>query len=120
MALRALRGATTLDADTREDMTSRVVELLETMFERNDIAHDDVVSVIFTATADLTAMFPAEAARKLGIADIPLMCAAEIDVDGATQRCVRVMMHLESSRTASDMRHVYLRGAKGLRDDLPE
>jgi chorismate mutase len=90
------------------------------MFERNDISHDDVVSVLFTATADLTAMFPAEAARKFGIADIPLMCAAEIDVEGATPSCVRVMMHLESSRKARDMRHVYLHGAKGLRDDLPE
>ena len=119
MALRALRGATTVDDDTREDIHAAVIELLGEMCARNEVDHDDVVSILFTATDDLHAAFPAAGARQIGFGDVPLLCARELEIDGATARCVRVLMHLESNRSRAELRHVYLRGAVGLRDDLP-
>ena len=119
VAVRALRGATTVDADTAERLTERVMVLLEAMLERNGAHHDDLVSIVFTATDDLHSAFPAAAARKLGLGDVPLLCARELDVVDGTPRCVRVLMHLLTDRSRSDLRHVYLEGAKGLRDDLP-
>ncbi len=118
-AVRALRGATTLDADTTEEMEKRVQELLREMLDRNGIEHDDIISIVFTATDDVHSMFPATAARGMGLGDLPLLCARELSIDGATPRCVRILMHLTTERTASDLRHVYLEGAKGLNDDLP-
>jgi len=118
-AVRALRGATTLDVDTEEHMTERVVALLETMFDRNGLHHDDLISILFTATDDLHCTFPATAARKVGLGDVPLICARELDVDGGAARCVRVMMHLYTDRSRAELHHVYLEGAKHLRDDLP-
>ena len=117
-AVRALRGATTLDADTREQMEERVQTLLREMLERNAVHHDDIVSIVFTATDDLHAMFPATAARPLGLGDLPLLCARELDIDGATPRCVRVLMHIVSERVPQDLRHVYLENAQGLNDEL--
>lgn len=117
--VRALRGATTLDADTEEQINARVQELIGEMLTRNGIDKDDIISIIFTATDDLRATFPATAARAAGLGDIPLLCARELDVTGGTPRCVRVLMHLTTDRQRSDLRHVYLEGAKGLRDDLP-
>jgi chorismate mutase len=119
LALRALRGATTVDVDEKEHLFQRVVTLLETMFDRNDIDHDDVISVIFTATGDIHSAFPAEAARKLGLGDVPLLCAQELAIEGSTPRCVRVLMHLTTERPRAELHHVYLEGARGLRDDLP-
>jgi chorismate mutase len=118
-ALRALRGATTVDVDEKEHLFERVITLLEQLFDRNDIDHDDVVSIIFTATDDVHSAFPAEAARKFGLGDVPLLCAREIDVEGATPRCIRVLVHLTTDRRRDELRHVYLEGARGLRDDLP-
>jgi chorismate mutase len=118
-AVRALRGATTLDVDTEEHMTERVVALLETLFDRNELHHDDLISILFTATGDLHATFPAAAARKVGLGDVPLICARELDVEGGTPRCVRVMVHLYTDRSRAELHHVYLEGAKHLRDDLP-
>lgn len=117
--LRALRGATTCGADTAEEVAAATQELLLALLERNDLSHDDLVSVIFTATPDLTAMFPATAARAVGFGDVPLLCATEIDVPGAMPRCLRVLVHAYSDRAPRDLRHVYLRGAQSLRDDLP-
>lgn len=119
-SLVALRGATTLDVDDEPHMVERVTALLTEMMERNVVGHDDLVSVFFTATDDVHCGFPALAARRMGLGDVPLMCARELDVDGGTPRCVRVMMHLNSERSRAEMRHVYLEGARGLRDDLPE
>ncbi len=116
----ALRGATTLDIDDEPHMVERVTELLTEMLGRNAVDHDDLVSIIFTATDDLHCGFPALAARRMGLGDVPLLCARELEVDGSTPRCVRVMMHLNSDKKRSEMRHVYLEGARGLRDDLPE
>jgi chorismate mutase len=117
--LRALRGATTLDVDTAEHMHARVQALLREMLDRNGVQHDDLVSILFTATDDLHSMFPAAAARAIGLGDVPLICARELDVEGGTPRCVRVMMHLTTEHGRGDLRHVYLEGAKALRDDLP-
>ncbi len=119
-ALRALRGATTVDQDEESHVHERVITLLEEMCARNEVHHDDVVSILFTATDDLHATFPATGARKMGLGDVPLICARELDVHGATPRCVRVMMHLHTERSRSDLHHIYLHGAVGLRDDLPE
>jgi chorismate mutase len=79
-----------------------------------------VVSILFTATDDLHATFPAAGARKAGFGDVPLICARELDVHGATPRCLRVMMHLYTERSRTDLHHIYLHGAVALRDDLPE
>ena len=117
---RALRGATTVDEDTEQQVTERVTALLEQMFERNDIRHDDVVSVLFTATDDIHSVFPATAARKVGLGDMPLICARELDITGATPLCIRIMMHFMTEKSRTDLRHVYLAGAATLRDDLPE
>lgn len=118
-ALRALRGATTFDLDEERHVHDRVIELLGAMCERNDVHHDDVVSILFTATDDLHSTFPATAARAVGFGDVPLICAQELDILGATPRCIRVLMHLTTDRARADLRHVYLHGAVGLRDDLP-
>ena len=118
-AVRALRGATTLDVDTEEHMTERVVALLEAMFDRNGLQHDDLISILFTATDDLHSTVPATAARKVGLGDVPLICARELDVEGGTERCVRVMMHLTTELSRAELHPVYLEGAKHLRDDLP-
>ena len=118
-ALRALRGATTVDRDEETHVHERVIALLEAMCERNGVDHDDIVSLLFTATDDLHATFPAVGARKMGMGDVPLICARELDVVGGTPRCIRVLMHLTTERTRSELRHVYLEGAVSLRDDLP-
>ena len=119
MALRALRGATTLDADTKEQVIERTAELIRAMLERNGVAHDDLISVIFTATPDIRSEFPAAAARSIGISDVPLLCAQELDITGAVGMCIRILMHLDSDRPREDLRHVYLGGAEPLRTDLP-
>lgn len=118
--LRALRGATTVGSDDADAIVAATKELLTAMLDRNDVAPDDLVSVIFTATADVTAEFPAAAARALGIAHVPLLCAQEIVVPGDVERCIRVLMHLYSDRDYASLRHVYLGEARQLRTDLPE
>jgi chorismate mutase len=118
-AVRALRGATTVDVDETDHLFERVIALLEALFERNEIEHDDLISVLFTATDDIHSAFPALAARKFGLGDVPLMCARELDIDGGTPRCIRVMIHLHTDKGRDQLHHVYLEGARGLRDDLP-
>lgn len=120
LAVRALRGATTIDTDTADEVRARTIALLEQMLERNGVEHDDIISVLFTATDDIHSMFPASAARDIGFGDIPLICARELDITDATPRCIRVLLHLTTTRSRSELRHVYLEGASGLRDDLPE
>jgi len=117
--MRALRGATTVDVDEKDHLFERVITLFEALFDRNDIDHDDIVSVIITATDDVHSAFPAEAARKFGLGDVPLLCARELDVVGATPRCIRVLVHLYTERSRAELHHVYLEGARSLRDDLP-
>ncbi|HEX9969894.1 MAG TPA: chorismate mutase [Acidimicrobiales bacterium] len=119
-AVRALRGATTVDADTAEQVNERVQALVEAMLERNEVSKDDLISVVFTATDDIHSVFPAAAARAIGLGDVPLLCARELDIEGATPLCIRVLMHLSTERSRAELHHVYLEGARGLRDDLPE
>jgi chorismate mutase len=118
-AVRALRGATTVDEDTPDQITERVQTLVREMLDRNDVDKEDLISVIFTATSDLTSIFPATAARGIGLGDVPLLCATELAVREGTPRCIRVLMHLWTERPRAELRHVYLEGARGLRDDLP-
>jgi chorismate mutase len=118
-AVRALRGATTVEADTDEAITKAVQTLIGEMLARNDVAHEDLISVLFTATDDLTATFPATPARLMGLGDVPLLSARELSVPRGTPRCIRVLMHLATERPRSELRHVYLEGAVGLNDDLP-
>ena len=119
-AVRALRGATTVDEDTVEQVNERTQALVRQMLERNGVDHDDLISILFTATDDIHSVFPAAAARALGLGDVPLICARELDITNGTARCIRVMMHLTTERTRAELHHVYLEGARGLRDDLPE
>jgi chorismate mutase len=109
-----------LQADDAAEMADAVVELLTTMLERNSLATDDLVSVIFTSTPDLRSTFPAAAARTLNIGDVPLICAQELDIEGALPRVVRVMLHAQLDRPRSEVTHVYLRGAEVLRQDLAQ
>ena len=101
-------------------MTAAVVELVSAMLETNGVTVDDAISVIFTATPDLTCAFPAAAARDLGFTDVPLLCASEIAVVGALARVVRVLMHVETDRPRGAIQHIYLRGAEVLRQDLAQ
>lgn len=118
----AVRGATTLDSDTREEVLARTADLLATLMERNGLTTDDVVSLLFTATEDISSEFPAAAVREAGISDVPMLCARELDIDGGSNipLCVRVMAHVHTDRPRAELHHAYLRGARQLRSDLPE
>jgi chorismate mutase len=118
----ALRGATTLEADTRDQVLARTTELLATMLERNDLGSADLVSLIFTATDDIHSEFPAAAVRAAGISDVPMLCARELPIDGPSNipLCIRVMAHVYTGRNRAELRHAYLHGASQLRSDLPE
>lgn len=118
-SVRALRGATRVDADTREQVTERVQTLVTTMLERYGVDHDDLISIVFTATDDIHSMFPAEAARGLGLADVPLLCAQELTIDAKPSHCIRVLIHLNTERSRAELRPVLLEGTEVLRDDLP-
>lgn len=118
--LLALRGAITCEVDTVDEIDRKTQWLVREMMERNRIEHDDLVSILFTATDDLHSKFPATAARGLGLGDVPLMCARELDVVDGMPRCIRVMMHFYGERVRGELHHVYLEGARVLRDDLPE
>jgi chorismate mutase len=120
MTVRAIRGAIQIEADEREAILEGTAELVLEVMARNDLTTDDVISVLFTATPDLTAEFPALAARKIGFHDVPLICASEIAVPGAMPRVVRLMAHVETDRPHSEIQHVYLRGAVALRLDIAQ
>lgn len=120
MPVRAIRGATQLQQDDATQMHDAVVELIQAILKRNDLATDDLISAIFTSTPDLVCGFPAAAARGIGLGDVPLICAQEIDVPDALPKVVRVMIHAELDRSRSQVQHVYLRGAEVLRQDLAQ
>lgn len=120
MAVRALRGATKLQADDISEMREAVVELLQELFARNGVDPSELISVLFTSTPDLTCGFPAAAARELPLGDVPLMCASELNIPGALPMVVRVLVHMETSRRRDELSHVYLRGAEVLRLDLAQ
>ena len=118
LAMRALRGATTVERDEPLLIREAVHELLDAMLNDNDLGSMNIVSVVFTATPDLVSEFPAHAARLYGWTNIPLLCAQELPVDGALKRCVRVLIHVESTKARHELKHVYLRAAVLLRQDL--
>lgn len=115
---RAIRGATTVDRDTPDQIRHATRELLEAIVSRNGITSADVISAIFTVTHDLTSEFPAHAARELGWLDVPLLCTLEIPVPGSLPKCIRVLLHVESCAPRAEIRHVYLHDARSLRPDL--
>ncbi|MDA8369889.1 MAG: chorismate mutase [Nocardiopsaceae bacterium] len=120
MAVRAIRGAVQVDADERGLVLEATAELVSEVVRRNELSTDDVISVLFTATPDLTSEFPALAARELGFTDVPLMCATEIAVPRALPRVVRLMAHVETDKARDELQHVYLRGAQALRLDIAQ
>ena len=117
--LRALRGAVTVPEDTPEAVASQVETLLRESFARNGVAAEDLVSIIFTATDDIRSVFPAQVAReRLGLADVPLLCARELNIDGALPSVIRMLVHFYSDRARDEVEHVYLGAATALRPDL--
>jgi len=118
MWCRGIRGATTVDGDTVDDILRESKELLQEMIDANGIRPEDVACAIFTTTPDLNAAFPATAARQLGWTDVPLMCSKEIDVPGSLKGCIRILILYNTEKSADDIVHVYSKGASDLRSDL--
>ncbi len=118
MMVRGIRGATTVAENSREAILEAAAELLNEVVRLNAIEHDHVASIMFTATQDLNAEFPAVAARQLGWTDVALECMPEMNVPGSLQRCLRILMHVNTTRGPRELAHVYLRGARALRPDL--
>jgi chorismate mutase len=114
---RGVRGATTVEHNTREAILRGTRELLTQMIEANDIHPDDVASAIFTTTPDLTAEYPALAARQLGWHDVALLCTHEMAVPHGLKHCIRVLLHWNTEKLASEIQHVYIKGAVNLRPD---
>ena len=117
---RGVRGATTVKENSREAILSATRELLTQLIEANDIQADDVASAIFTTTADLTSEYPALAARQLGWHDVALLCAQEINVPNSINHCIRILLHWNTEKLASEIRHIYIKGAVNLRPDRAE
>jgi chorismate mutase len=116
--VRAIRGATTIDGDTPDAIRAGTQALISTIIARNDLVTDDLVSVIFTTTPDITTAFPSSAARALGLGDVPLLGCQEIAVPGAVTHCIRALVTCYTQRSKSEIAHVYLEGARVLRPDL--
>jgi chorismate mutase len=118
MSVRAIRGAIQIPENTRDAILAGTSELVREVIDRNGLTGADLISVLFTATEDLDAEFPAYAARLLGLSDVPLMCAREIPVPGAMPRVLRLLAHVETALSRAEIRHAYLAGAAALRTDL--
>ncbi|MFN2465103.1 MAG: chorismate mutase [Candidatus Dormibacteria bacterium] len=124
MAVRGIRGATTVDNDSADEIISATRELVIQLIEANDIHPDDIAGAWFTTTRDVHAEFPAIAARQLGWTEVPLLCGHEMEVDRdnprSISRCIRVLVMINTEKPASAMRFVYLRGAAAIKQDLDE
>ena len=119
MAVRGIRGATTVEQNVPAEILSATRELLQELLSANGLSsYEEIVSAIFTTTTDVNAVFPAEAARALGMSQVPLLCASEIAVPGSMPRCIRILLHVNSDQPQSAMKHIYLRDAKRLRPDM--
>jgi chorismate mutase len=118
MYCRGIRGATTVEQNDREEILTATKELLELIIEKNDLHKEDVASAIFTVTDDLDADFPALAARALGWTEVALICTREIPVPNSLGKCIRILLHVNTERSASEMQHVYIRGAVTLRPNF--
>lgn len=118
MLVRGIRGATTVEANTKEAILEAAAELLSAIVDANQVQHDHVASIIFSTSPDLNAEFPAVAARTLGWTDVALMCGHEMGVPGSLPKCLRILMHVNTEQGLQDIKHIYLRGARALRPDL--
>ncbi|MEN6390537.1 MAG: chorismate mutase [Syntrophomonas sp.] len=118
MTLRGIRGAITISEDREDEIWSSTRELLQAMQEQNGFAAENIASVFFSVTPDINSAFPAVAARDMGWDRVPLMCFQEIDVPGAVGLCIRILIHINTSREQDEIKHVYLRDARNLRTDL--
>ncbi len=118
MRCRGVRGATTVDTDSRDEILTATRQMLALMIRSNDIDPLDVGSAIFTTTEDLNAEFPALAARQLGWLDVPLICTHEINVPGSLQKCIRVLLHWNTDKPQDEIHHIYIKEARRLRPDL--
>ena len=119
MLVRGIRGATTVDGDEPAQVTEATRELLEQILERNGIQDfGSIASAIFTTSDDVCSTFPAEAARAIGMSKVPLLCAREIPVPGSMERCIRILLHINTEKSQDEIVHVYLREAKKLRPDM--
>jgi chorismate mutase len=120
MSVRAIRGAVQVEANTALAIAAGTKELLSEIIRANELAVEQIISVLLTATPDLNAAFPAAAAREVGFESTPLLCAVEIDVQGALPRVVRALITVETERKAAEISHIYLGGAKALRRDIAQ
>jgi chorismate mutase len=120
MLVRGIRGATTVETNTREDILDAARELLDAIVRANEIPHEHVASILFSTTVDLNAEFPAVAARELGWTDVALECVHEMNVPGSLPKCLRILMHVNTDKSPGEIQHIYLRGARVLRRDLVE
>mgnify|MGYP000250298849 CR=1 FL=1 len=116
--VRAVRGATTVNANDRQEILDATEELLRALIKENSINKEDIISIIFSVTSDLNAVFPAVAARNIGLTDVAMMCTREMDVPGSLRRCIRIMMHFNTEMSNTDLKYVYLKDARKLRPDL--
>ena len=120
MALRAIRGAIQVPANTAGDIAAGVQELIAAILKANELTPSEVVSVFFTSTVDLDAAFPAAACREMGFANVPLIGSVEVNVPGALDKTVRAMLHVETDRSPEQITHIYLHGAVSLRRDIAQ
>ena len=118
MFVRGIRGAITVDRNAKEEVIKRTKELLIALKKENDFKIENITSIFFSATSDLNAVFPAQAARELGWKQVPLFDMKEIDVPGSLPRCIRILIQINCSKSQQRIKHCYLRGAKILRKDL--
>jgi len=117
MKCRGIRGAITVDANTKQSIYASTKELLREMIKANEVKQDDMASIIFTATDDLNAAFPAKAAREMGFSNIPLLCSREINVANSLKSCLRILILFNSNKKHDDIKHIYLKGAADLRSN---
>jgi len=118
MSVRGIRGAITVQEDQTSQILEATVELLQIMAEENQIKAEDIASILFTTTRDIRSVFPALAARQMGWKQVPLLCFQEIEVPGALARCIRILMHVNTGKKQDEIKHIYLREARQLREDI--
>ena len=115
MRCRGIRGATTVDANTKEDILAAAKELLQEMVQANGVQEEDVACILFTTTPDLNAAFPASAARELGLSQVPMLCGHEMNVPGSLPMCLRILILFNTEKSAEEIVHIYIKGAMELR-----
>lgn len=116
--LRGIRGAITVEKNEKKEILKATRELLESLLEQNSVQSQDIASIFFSMTPDLNAEFPALAAREMGLDLVPLLCVSEIDKPGALKKCIRILIHVNTDKSLDQIRHLYLKGAKVLREEL--